>query len=81
MKGITYTPRFRLPTPPEEQREPHTPMVYVRERWQYKRLQRDLNKEGPPTEEELNELGEEGWQVAGMFTHEAHLYLIFKRLT
>lgn len=59
----------------------HMPMVYVKEtmRWEYKRLVRSLDKFGPD-EDELNELGQHGWEMAGMFTHDGQVHIYFKRL-
>ena len=60
----------------------HVPIVYVPEKiaWQYLQLVRNLGKEVPPTENELNSLGAEGWELAGAFMREPMLYLYFKRL-
>jgi len=57
-----------------------TPIVYVKEPiiWEYKRVVRDLTKYGP-TEDELNKLGQDGWELAGMFTYESQVHLYFKR--
>jgi hypothetical protein len=45
-------------------------MVYVYEnaRVESKRLDRDLAHENPLTEEELNVLGAEGWELAGVIS-------------
>ena len=72
--------RFNFPTrsgPP-----PVTPMVYVKDKtvWEYKLLTRNLSKEEAPTEEELNKLGKEGWELAGMYTDSPFLHFCFKRL-
>ena len=57
------------------------PIVYVQEqlRWEYKQLIRNLAEEHAPTEEELNTLGVEGWELAGIFTDSPLLYMYFKR--
>jgi hypothetical protein len=57
------------------------PIVYVHEplRWEYKQLIRNLAEEHAPTEEELNTLGAEGWELAGIFTHAPFVYFYFKR--
>jgi hypothetical protein len=61
---------------------PITPMVYVRDKtvWQYKLLTRNLSKEEAPSEEELNKLGKDGWELAGVFTDSPLVYFYFKRL-
>jgi hypothetical protein len=48
--------------------------------WKYKQLVRNLAKETAPTEDELNVLGAEGWELTGMFTDSPFVYLYFKRL-
>jgi hypothetical protein len=58
------------------------PMVYVRDeaRWEYRLLTRNLAKADPPSEAELNALGDDGWELAGLFTDSPFLYLYFKRM-
>ena len=67
---------------PGSQAAPATPMVYVRDKTvrQYKLLTRNLAKEEAPSEEELNKLGKEGWELAGVFNDTPFLYFYFKRL-
>lgn len=57
------------------------PMVYIYEdtRWEYKRLDRDL-AEGVLTEEEMNTLGAEGWELAGVVSQPSRAYFYLKRL-
>jgi hypothetical protein len=61
---------------------PITPMVYVKDKtvWQYKRLTSNLAKEEAPSEEELNALGKEGWELAGIVTDHPIVRFYFKRL-
>ncbi len=61
---------------------PPPPMVYVREEpaWEYRRLVRNLSTEEAPTEAELQRLGSEGWELAGIFTDSRLVYFYFKRL-
>jgi hypothetical protein len=70
------------PQPGNTPIQPPTPIVYVKEKhiWKYKQLVRNLAKETAPTEDELNVLGAEGWELAGMFTDSPFVYLYFKRL-
>jgi len=58
------------------------PMVYVYEdiRWDYKRLDRDLAQENPFTEEDLNALGAEGWELTGVVSQSNKAYFYLKRL-
>ena len=39
------------------------PMIYIKEEpvWEYKQLVRNLAKDQPPSEAELNALGKDGW--------------------
>ena len=77
----------RLSVPPDPPSEPQRPLgmwvqppvVYEEPTWEYKHLVRDLAKDAAPEEGELNALGAEGWELAGVLTRglEAHFY--FKR--
>jgi len=79
----------RLLTPERPQPHPEqpqvgaiqAPLIYVKEKpvWAYKQLVRDLKKEPAPTEEDLNQLGKDGWELAGMFTQESTAYFYFKK--
>jgi hypothetical protein len=57
------------------------PMVYVYEpqRWEYKIVVKTLDGE-LPSEEELNALGREGWELAGTATLLKEVQFFFKRL-
>ena len=70
--------------PPQEpkQSEPvRPPMVYVKKslKWEYKQVVRDLEKEKPLEEVELEALGEEGWEMSGIAQHPPLTYYYFKR--
>jgi hypothetical protein len=58
------------------------PIVYVKEKpiWEYKQLVRNLAQEKAPTEDELNTLGADSWELAGIFTDAPFVYFYFKRL-
>jgi len=68
--------------PREPQHEPiRPPMVYIEKRlkWEYKQLARNLKKEGTLSDEELNALGAEDWEMSGV-AQQLHLtYYYFKR--
>jgi hypothetical protein len=71
--------------PPHEpkQSEPiRPPMVYIKEslKWEYKQIVRNLKKEGALSEDELNGLGAEGWEMSGIAQQPPLTYLYFKRL-
>ena len=57
-------------------------MVYVNEKvvWEYKLLTRNLSKENAPAEQELNELGKDGWELVGVVNDSRLAYLYFKRV-
>jgi hypothetical protein len=57
------------------------PMVYVSETgtWEYKQLVCDLGEREALTENELNKLGAEGWELAGVFSESGKAYFYFKR--
>jgi hypothetical protein len=58
------------------------PIVYVREdvRWEYKTVEHDLSAGPAIGEAELNALGAEGWEMAGVFAHGNRVSFYFKRL-
>ncbi|HUF00260.1 MAG TPA: hypothetical protein VMN99_13460 [Anaerolineales bacterium] len=65
--------------------EPHhqpirPPMIYVGKqwKWEYKQVIRDLEKDTPPNEAELNKLGEEGWEMSGVAQQPPLIYFYFK---
>jgi hypothetical protein len=64
--------------------QPHigsiTPMVYVNEKtiWQYKLLVRNLSTEQAPSEEELNNVGKEGWELTGVVTNHPLVYFFLR---
>jgi hypothetical protein len=61
-----------------------TPIVYVKDKdktvWEYKLLTRNLSKEEAPSEKELNRLGQEGLELAGVFTDSPFVHFYFKRM-
>jgi hypothetical protein len=61
--------------------KPHIPVVYVEESmiWQYIRISRNLEKDEAPAEEELNKLGEQGWELCGIFSQKSFVHFYFKR--
>ena len=69
-------PNFPNPSGPA----PHTPMVYVRDMtvWQYKVVTRDVPLS--PSEEELNTLGKEGWELTAVLWQGAVTRFYFKRM-
>jgi len=70
------------PGEPKHSQPIQPPMIYVKEtlKWEYKQIIRDLEKEKPLNEEELNALGMEGWEMSGVAQHPPTIYFYFKRL-
>lgn len=76
----------RMLIPPSEPKPPESvraPMVYVKKplQWEYKQIARDLNKEKPLDEAELNALGEDGWELSGIAQQSPMTYYYLKRQT
>lgn len=76
---------LKFPEIPEPQREPPLlrvapPMVFVPPRWEYKHLIRKVGDEAPVTEQELNTLGAEGWELTAFYTGPSSVHFYFKRL-
>jgi hypothetical protein len=63
------------PAPPN----PPTPMIYVRDKtvWQYKLVSRDRSG---LNEDELNDLGKDGWELAAVLSHGDAAHFYFKRM-
>jgi hypothetical protein len=57
--------------------------VYVEKpvKWEYKQIARDLEKEQPLDEAELNALGEDGWELSGIAQQPPMTYYYLKRQT
>jgi hypothetical protein len=58
------------------------PTILVREKikWEYKRIVHDLARAEVPSEEALNLLGDEGWELAAVVNDSPLVYFYFKRL-
>ncbi len=58
------------------------PIVYVKEKvvWEYKQITRAITTEKAPDEAELNALGAEGWELAGVLAESSVVHFYFKRL-
>jgi len=70
------------PYEPKQHEPVRPPMIYVEKKlkWEYKQIARNLKKEKPLDEAELNALGEEGWEMSGVAQHPPYAYIYFKRL-
>ena len=67
--------------PPPAPADSAPPMVYVYEplQWEYRRIARSAREQGPLSEQELNALGVEGWELAGIASLPGETYFYFKR--
>lgn len=74
--------RTIIPPYEPKQQPVRPPMVYIEKKlkWEYKQIVRNLKKEKPLDEAELNALGEEGWEMSGVAHHPPTMYFYFKRL-
>ena len=74
---LTDPPQYPVPQPPRPQvPQIHAPMVYVyeKQRWEYR-----LIIQSSMSEEELNALGAEGWELAGVVASPEKTQFYFKR--
>ena len=70
------------PYEPKQSEPIRPPMVYIKEslKWEYKQIVRNLKKEGTLSDEELNAIGAEGWEMSGIAQQPPLTYFYFKRL-
>jgi hypothetical protein len=76
---LSDSPRFALP---RQLPQVHAPMVYVYEKqaWEYKIVVRSVSAEAIPSEQELNTLGADGWELAGVVPLPEKVQFYFKRI-
>lgn len=73
-------PPFPFPAPDATPRAPLVPpTVYVTPAWEYRHLSRDMSTDGPLTEDELNALGAEGWELTATLPAGTVIHFYFKR--
>lgn len=70
--------------PPYEPKPHETirpPTIYIEKHliWEYRQIVRNLKKEGPLSDKELNALGAEGWEMSGVAQQSPLTYFYFKR--
>lgn len=75
------TPPNPFPNSPAEPPVVAPPVIVVRDnlKWEYKRLLRNLAQAEAPAEDELNQLGAEGWELTATIHDSPFIYLYFKR--
>ena len=74
--------RTLIPPREPQQNEPiRPPMIYIERqlKWEYKQIIRNLKKEKPLDEAELNSLGDDGWELTGIAQQPPMTYFYFKR--
>jgi len=74
--------RNLIPPHEPQQNEPiRPPMIYIERqlKWEYKQIVRNLKKEKPLDETELNILGDDGWELTGIAQQPPMTYFYFKR--
>jgi hypothetical protein len=76
---VSELPPGRGPKQPPAPAPAIAPMVYVHERpqWEYKIMTRGSDE--LLTEEELNALGKDGWELSGVTPSPTHVQFYFKR--
>lgn len=72
------------PHPPPTQPgspQPISPIIYLREKvqWEYKRITCNLIADETLAEEELNDLGADGWELSHVVTQVSFVHYYFKR--
>jgi hypothetical protein len=75
------TAGLEIPFPPGRHeigaRRPEAPLVPIEPRWEYRTVVRGASD--PMSEGELNLLGQEGWELAGVAPAGAQVHFYFKR--
>lgn len=73
------------PAPPFTPQVPNVhvqpPLVFVQPEWAYREIVRNLDDTGAVTEAELNTLGAEGWELAGILQDGRNVRYYLKRQT
>lgn len=72
-------PRPFVPQAPNVHVQP--PFVFVQAEWSYREVVRDLDETGAMTEADLNALGAEGWELAGILQDGRSVRYYLKRQT
>ena len=77
----SHDSHLRIPLPPRHNPRPHAwmepPLVPFEPRWEYKEIVREA--EDLLRESELNALGEERWELAGVAPAGSRVHFYFKR--
>ena len=79
---IPNHPVPHVPPPQKPQRpkvQPTTVFVYEKPRWEYKVLTKTTTDSANRTEDELNSLGKEGWELVGVVSNGSGVQFYLKR--
>lgn len=70
------------PISPSQSATAPAPMIYIKRdpAWEYKRIVRAQDIEHLLTEDELNDLGKDGWELSGIVSTEESVNFYLKRL-
>ena len=82
--NVSEFPRYPPPqVPPPQVERPHvqppTVFVYEKQGWEYKVISKDAAADAGVTEGELNALGQDGWELVGVFQTSGGLQFYLKR--
>ena len=82
--NVSEFPKHLLPqVPPIQEQRPHvqppTVFVYEKQRWEHKVISKDAGADVLGTQDELNALGQEGWELVGVVSTSGGLQFYLKR--
>jgi Domain of unknown function (DUF4177) len=72
-------PHVPQPQEPRPQLQPSTVFVYEKEGWEYKVLSKNTTDDPGLTEDELNALGKNGWELVGIIPLPSTVQFYLKR--
>ena len=82
-RNISEFPKHPLPQIPAPQRaHPHAPTVFVYEKqeWEYRIITKNIDVDALQTEQDLNPLGKDGWELVGITTIASIMQFYLKRI-
>ena len=76
-------PKHPLPQIPQAQAprvQPPTVFVYERQQWEYRVVAKRVADAANLSEDELNALGKDGWELVGVVPAQVAVQFVFKRV-
>ena len=72
----------RAPAGEDQPERPPQPLIYLPQKsgWRYKTVVRNRSVAELLTDQELNQLGEEGWELVGLLPLDHAVYFYFKQI-